>query len=67
MPEMVVKTKSKKEEKIVKAFLESLEIDYMTEAQEEQALYNAMQKGKKSKLLNAKEKDSFLKKIKSAK
>ncbi|MEQ1798807.1 MAG: hypothetical protein ABL872_12700 [Lacibacter sp.] len=67
MAELVVKTKTKKEEKIVKAFLESLEIDYMTEAHEEQALYNAMQKGKKSKLLTAKEKDAFLKKIKSAK
>ncbi len=67
MAELVVKTKNKKEEKVVKAFLESLDIEYLTEVQEEQALYKAMQKGKKSKQLTANEKASFLKKLKSAK
>ncbi|MBY0476015.1 MAG: hypothetical protein K2Q24_00070 [Chitinophagaceae bacterium] len=67
MAELVIKTKNKKEEKVVKAFLESLEIEYLTEVQEEQALYKAMQKGKKSKTLTAKEKVSFVKKLKSAK
>ncbi|MFY7840512.1 MAG: hypothetical protein ACOVP7_09555 [Lacibacter sp.] len=67
MAELVVKTKNKKEEKVVKAFLESLDIEYLTEVQEEQALYKAMQKGKKSKQLTEKEKASFVKKLKSAK
>jgi hypothetical protein len=49
MAELVVKPKNKKEEKVIKALLESLEIEYLTEVQEEQALYKAMQKGKKSK------------------
>lgn len=67
MAELVIKTKNKKEEKVVKAFLESLEIEYLTEVQEEQALYKAMQKGKKSKTLTEREKVSFVKKLKSAK
>mgnify|MGYP006175942887 CR=1 FL=1 len=67
MAELVVKPKNKKEEKVIKAFLESLEIEYLTEVQEEQALYKAMQKGKKSKKLSDKEKDNFVKKLKSAK
>lgn len=67
MAELVIKTKNKKKEKVVKAFLESLEIEYLTEVQEEQALYKAMQKGKKSKTLTEKEKVSFVKKLKSAK
>lgn len=66
MAELVVKPKNKKEEKVIKAFLESLEIEYLTEVQEEQALYKAMQKGKKSKKLSDKEKDNFVKKLKSA-
>ena len=67
MAELVVKPKNKKEEKVIKAFLESLEIEYLTEVQEEQALYKAIQKGKKSKKLSDKEKDNFVKKLKSAK
>lgn len=67
MADLVVRIKNKKEEKVVKAFLDSLEIDYLTEVQEEQALYNAMEKGKKSKLLTTKEKQNFLNKLKSAK
>lgn len=67
MAELVVKPRNKKEEKVIKAFLESLEIEYLTEVQEEQALYKAMQKGKKSKKLSDKEKDNFVKKLKSAK
>lgn len=67
MAELVVKPKNKKEEKVIKAFLESLEIEYLTEVQEEQALYKAMQQGKKSKKLNEKEKNAFVKKLKSVK
>jgi len=54
--ELVVKPRNKKEEKVVKAFLESLEIEHLPEVQEEQALYKAMQKGKKSKKLSNREK-----------
>lgn len=67
MAELVVKPRNKKEEKVIKAFLESLEIEYLTEVQEEQALYKAMQKGKMCKQLNQKEKVSLLTKLKSAK
>lgn len=67
MADLIVRIKNKKVEKVVKAFLDSLEIDYLTEVQEEQALYNAMEKGKKSKLLTTKEKQNFLNKLKSAK
>jgi hypothetical protein len=67
MPEIIVRAKTKKQERAVKSFLESLDIEFMTEAQEEAALYNAMLKGKKTKTLSAKEQDAFLKKLKQAK
>ena len=35
MAELVVKTTNKKEEKVVKAFLESLNIEHLTKVQEE--------------------------------
>lgn len=64
--ELIVKTKNKEEEKIVQAFLDNLDIDYFTEAQEEQALYLAMKEGKKTKKLIKKEQESFLKSLKNA-
>ena len=67
MPEIIVKTKTKKQERVVKSFLESLDIEFMTEAQEEAALYKAMLKGKKTKPLSAKEQDAFIKKLKQTK
>jgi hypothetical protein len=67
MPTIIIDTKSKKEEKIIHAFLDSLEVDYYTEAQEDEALYNAIKKGKKSKLLSADEKKVFLNSLKSGK
>jgi predicted Ser/Thr protein kinase len=67
MPDIIVKAKTKKQEKAIKNFLESLDVEYMTEVQEEAALYNAMLKGKKTKTLSAKEQDAFLKKLKQAK
>jgi hypothetical protein len=67
MPEIIVRAKTKKQERVVKSFLESLDIEFMTEAQEETALYNAMLKGKKTKTLSGKERDAFLKKLKQAK
>lgn len=67
MPEIIVRTKTKKQERVVKYFLESLDIEFMTEAQEEAALYKAMIKGRKTKTLSPKEQDAFLKKLKQAK
>ncbi|MBX9783889.1 MAG: hypothetical protein K2X48_11425 [Chitinophagaceae bacterium] len=67
MSEIIVRTKSKRQEKVVKNFSESLDIDYMTEAQEEEALYQAMKKGRKTKTLPPKEQEAFLRKLKLAK
>lgn len=67
MPTIVIDTKNKKEEKIIQAFLDSLEVSYYTEAQEEQALYNAMKKGKKTNLLSSEEKKKFLKSLNTGK
>ena len=67
MPTMVIDTKNKKQEKIIQAFLDSLEVSYYTEAQEEQALYNAMKKGKKTKLLSVEEKNKFVKSLNNGK
>jgi type II secretory pathway predicted ATPase ExeA len=67
MPTIVIDTKNKKQEKIIQAFLDSLEVSYYTEAQEEQALYNAMKKGKKTKLLSPEEKKKFVKTLNNGK
>lgn len=63
MAELIVKTKNKKEEKIVEAFLSSLDINYHTQAQEDAAIYKVMKIGRKSKLLTEQEKDAFLKSL----
>jgi len=67
MSSIIINTKNKKQEKTIRAFLDSLEIDYYTEAQEEQALYKAIKSGQKTKLLSASEKAAFLKSLKNAK
>ncbi len=67
MPTIIIDTKNKKKEKLIQAFLNNLEVDYYTEAQEEEALYNAMKKGKKSKLLSLDEKRDFLKSLNNGK
>lgn len=59
--DLIVKTKNKKEEKIVQAFLSSLDIDYHSEAQEDKALYKAMSEGRKTRKLTAQERARFLK------
>ena len=64
--DLIVKTRNKKEEKIVKAFLDSLDMDYFTEIQEEKALYKAMQEGKKTRRLTQKEKEAFVNSLKNA-
>ncbi len=67
MAELIIKTKNKREEKIVEAFLSSLDIHYHTQAQEDAAIYKAIQKGRKSRLLTTKEKDDFINSLQSAK
>ena len=64
---LIVTPKNKKEETVLKAFLNSLNIGFHSEADEDTALYNAMQKGRKTALLNNKEKQEFLKRIKKTK
>jgi hypothetical protein len=63
----IVTPKNKKEEKVVKAFLSSLQIGFYSEAEEDAALYSAMQKGRKTALLSKVEKASFIKGLKQAK
>jgi hypothetical protein len=67
MPTIIIDTKNKKQQRIIHAFLDSLEIDYHTEAREDKGLYNAMKQGKKSRLLSADEKKGFLKSLKNGK
>ncbi len=63
---LIVTPKNKKEEKILKAFLNSLKIGFYSEADEDEALYNAMEKSRKTALLNKSEKEVFLKRLKQA-
>lgn len=60
---LVVNPKNKKEEKIIIAIMKSLEISFHTEEEEDAALYNAMQAGRKSDLLSERQKASFLRKL----
>ncbi len=66
MPEYIIRPKNRKEEKVVEAFLSSLEIKYHTEAQEDMALLKAMQKDRKTPLLNEAQKQDFVKSLKSS-
>lgn len=63
MSSIIINTKNKKQEKVIQAFLDSMEIDYYTEAQEDQAIYKAIKTRKKTKLLNAPQKEAFLKSL----
>lgn len=64
---LIINPRNKQQEKIVKAFLSSLEIGFYSEVEEDAALLNAMQKGRKTSLLNKTEKADFLKRLKQAK
>lgn len=64
---LIINPKNKQEEKVVRAFLSSLDIGFYSEAEENAALINAIQKGRKTPLLNKIEKSDFLKQIKKAK
>ena len=63
---LIVTPKNKQEEKVLKAFLNSLSIGFYSEDDENTALHNAMQKGRKTDLLTKKEQDVFLKRLKQA-
>jgi hypothetical protein len=60
---LIVHPKNKVQEKALKAFLTSLQIGFHSEAEEEAAIYKAMEKGKKTRLLTVTEKESFIKKL----
>ena len=63
----IVNPKNKKEEKVLETILKSLSIGFYTEEKEDAAILNAMEKGRKTRLLNSTEKAAFLRKLKSVK
>jgi hypothetical protein len=60
---IIVKTRNKKEEKLVREFLESRDIHFTTEAEEDHALYKAMVEGRKTALLSEAEQAQLLRKL----
>jgi hypothetical protein len=64
---LIVTPKNKQQEKVIKAFLSSLQIGFYSEAEEDAALFNAMKKGRKTALLNKTQKTVFLQRLKQAK
>ena len=64
---LIINTRNKQQEKVVRAFLNSLNIGFYSESEEDAALVNAMQKGRKTPLLDKTEKAGFLKRLKQAK
>jgi hypothetical protein len=64
---LIINPRNRQQEKVVKAFLSSLNIGFYSEAEEDAALVNAIQKGRKTTLLNKTEKVDFLKRLKQAK
>jgi hypothetical protein len=64
---LIINPRNRQQEKVVKAFLNSLNIGFYSEAEEDAALVNAIQKGRKTTLLNKTEKVDFLKRLKQAK
>ncbi|MEP7106952.1 MAG: hypothetical protein ABI760_03205 [Ferruginibacter sp.] len=64
---LLVTPKNKQQEKVIKAFLNSLAIGFYSVAEEDAALYNAMQKGRKTPLLSKAQKTVFLQHLKQVK
>ena len=60
---LIVEPKNKNEEKVLKAFLNSLNIGFHSQAEEDAALYAAMVKGRKTKLLSKSEKENFINRL----
>jgi hypothetical protein len=63
---LIIDTKNIREEKVLKNFLQQQSIRYHTEAEEDTALFKAIEKGRKSAMLTHVEKESFLNKLKKA-
>ena len=59
----IVNPRNKKEEKVLETILNGLSIGFYTEEKEDAAILKAMEKGRKSKLLNPAEKAAFLRKL----
>jgi len=64
---LIINPRNKQQEKVVRAFLSSLNIGFYSEAEEDASLVNAIQKGRKTTLLTKTEKTDFLKRLKQAK
>ena len=64
---LIINPRNKQQEKVVRAFLSSLDIGFYSEAEEDAALVNAMRKGRKTVLLNKTEKADFIRRLKRAK
>lgn len=64
---LIINPKNKQQEKVVRAFLSSLNIGFHSEAEEDAALALAIHKGRKTSLLNKTEKADFLRRLKQAK
>jgi hypothetical protein len=64
MPDIIVKTKNKKQEKVVKDFLESRAIDYSSVVQEDAAVYTTKKIVRRKK--NSKAKEKLIAEIKEA-
>lgn len=64
MPDIIVKTKNKKQEKVLLAFLESQDIDYSSVVQEDAAVYTTPKKAVPKK--NSKAKEKLIAEIKEA-
>ena len=64
---LIINPRNKQQEKVVRAFLSSLDIGFYSEAEEDAALVSAMRKGRKTVLLDKTEKVDFLRRLKRAK
>jgi len=64
---LIINPKNKQQEKVVRAFLSSLNIGFHSEAEEDAALAIAIEKGRKTSLLNKTEKADFLRRLKRTK
>jgi hypothetical protein len=64
---LIINPKNKQQEKVVRAFLSSLNIGFHSEAEEDAALALAIEKGRKTSLLNKTEKADFLRRLKQTK
>ena len=62
----IVNPKNKKEEKALEKMLKGLSIGFYTGAKEDTAILKAMEKGRKTALLDTIEKTGFLRKLKTA-